>query len=148
MWEQVKRTDPRGLALYMRHYSYKGRHYLDRPKSLLPPARSFVLLTPDARAVWGATFPYPQYVKHAYPGLAVNNLFRNEGTCLSSSLVKEATALTLAYWPEALGVVSFINARKIRSANPGYCYLCAGYHRQKEKTKSGLIVVTFTASEA
>ena len=61
----------------------------------------------------------------------MNTTFRNEGAGLSSELIREAVAATRAIWgpPPALGFVSFVDARKVRSTNPGYCYQMAGWDR-------------------
>jgi hypothetical protein len=100
-----------------------------------------VLRTPDGRAVWVSTWPIAQYVKHAWAGAWVNSLFRNEGSFLSSALIRDAVIATRAVWePPALGIVSFVDARKVRpKRDPGYCYLKAGW-RHVGFTKSGLWV--------
>lgn len=76
-------------------------------------------------------------------------MFRNEGAGLSSDLIIEAVAATRWSWgaPPQHGFITFIHADKIRSTNPGYCYLMAGWTRLPERTKSGLIVYQLLPSD-
>lgn len=62
-------------------------------------------------------------------------LFRNEGAGLSSVLIIDATARTYEEWSHRYGVLpterlrTEIDVRRVKSANPGYCYLAAGWER-------------------
>jgi hypothetical protein len=119
------------------------RHY-NRQKvgaaGFTPPGRVIVLKTPCARAVWATSWPFAQYVKHAWAGAWVNSLFRNEGAGLSSALIEQAVIYTARQWdiPE-LGLITFVDASKVkRKRNPGYCYLRAGFEHVGE-TKGGLL---------
>lgn len=138
MWEVSHRFDKRALPLADRHYN---RRKIGSPQ-FVPPGRCFVLLTPAADALWVTSWPFPQYVRHAWPGAWVNSLFRNEGPHLSSELIREAVRLTCEHWeiPE-LGMVTFVDASKTRSKrDPGYCYLCAGF-KPVGHTKGGLVAL-------
>jgi hypothetical protein len=102
-----------------------------------------VLLTGNADALWVTSWPFAEYVKHAWAGAWVCSLFRNEGDVLSSELVREAVAATLAHYGEApaLGMVTFVDAGKVRrKRDPGRCYLRAGFARVGE-TKGGLVAL-------
>lgn len=70
------------------------------------------------------------------------SIFRNESEHLSSELICEAVAATRAVWtPPELGMVTFVNAAKVRrKRDPGRCYLKAGFQRVGE-TKGGLIAL-------
>ena len=75
--------------------------------------------------------------------------FRNEGAGLSSELIRAAVAHTRHRWPEvpALGMVTFINAEKVRhKRDPGRCYLKAGFKRCGF-TKGGLLALQLLPSE-
>jgi hypothetical protein len=125
-WRMSYRADPRALPLADRHYN---RQKVGSPQ-FVPPGRCLVLLTEAADAVWVTSWPFAQYVKHAWAGAMVNSLFRREGGPLASDLITAATAATRAHWPEipALGMVSFIDATKIRhKRDPGRCYRRAGW---------------------
>jgi hypothetical protein len=58
-----------------------------------------------------------------------NSYFHNEGAGLSSELIIEAMLLTIRLWgePPADGWVTWIDTRKVASANPGYCFKRAGW---------------------
>jgi hypothetical protein len=137
-WHLSHQADPRAILLADRHYSRKTTGS-DR---FMPPGRQFVLMTDDGRAVWGVVWNRPEYVFHAWKHAWLNTLFRNESAHLSSDLIVAAVAATRWYWPDvpALGIVTFVDPRKVRSANPGYCYRMAGWTRLRERTKGGLVV--------
>jgi hypothetical protein len=92
--------------------------------------------TPSARGTGGtrgrggASDPKPRYVWR-------NMLFRNLGAGLSSDLIRAATADTYAIWLARYGSLpaerlrTEVDTRKVRSANPGYCYLMAGWTKER-----------------
>lgn len=134
-WRESHRADPEACAIADRHYN---RQKPGTPQ-FVPPGRCFVLLSVDGTALWVTSWPFARYVKHRWGGAWVNSLFRNEGDELSSDLIREAVAATRWRYGEApeLGMVSFVDSRKVRSTNPGFCYLRAGFERDG-KTKGGL----------
>lgn len=135
-WRLSDRFDPRALPLADAHYN---RRKVGSPQ-FVPPGRCYVLLTRSANALWVTSWPYPQYVRHAWPGAWVNSLFRNDSCAyLSSELIAWAVATTRAKWePPPNGIVSFVDASKIRrKRDPGRCYRRAGW-RHVGFTKGGL----------
>jgi hypothetical protein len=86
-------------------------------------------------ALWVTSWPFAEYVRHAWPGAWINSLFRNESTERSSDLIRAAIAVTCAVWPvpPPNGMVSFVDPRHVpgvprRGARIyGYCYLRAGF---------------------
>jgi len=137
IWRLSNRADPKAVALADRHYN---RQKVGSPQ-FVPPGRCVVLLSECERAVWVTSWPFAQYVKHAWAGAWVNSIFRNEGAGLSSELIREAIAATLTQWPEPpeLGIISFVNADKVRhKRDPGRCYIKAGFSHVGE-TKGGLL---------
>jgi hypothetical protein len=76
-WERSHRFDARALPLADRHYN---RRKVGSPQ-FVPPGRCLVLLTPDATALWTTSWPFAEYVRHAWPGAWVNSLFRREPEC-------------------------------------------------------------------
>jgi hypothetical protein len=136
-WTRSHRFDRRALPLADRHYN---RRKVGSPQ-FVPPGRCLVLLTEDSNALWVTSYPFAEYVKHEWAGAWVNSLFRNESDHLASELIREAVAATRTVWePPPLGLITFVDASKIRSTNPGYCYLRAGFQRVGE-TKGGLIAL-------
>jgi hypothetical protein len=135
-WTLSHRFDREALPLADRHYN---RRKVGSPQ-FVPPGRCVVLKTPCLRALWTTSWPFAQYVRHAWPGAWVNSLFRNEGAGLSSELICEAIAATRAVWPDvpALGIVTFVDADKTRrKRDPGRCYRRAGFEHVGY-TKGGL----------
>lgn len=101
-----------------------------------------VLMAGD-NAVWVTSWPFAEYVKHAWPGAWVCSIFRNEGAGLSSDLIRDAVAATRAFYgePPALGMITFVNADKVRpKRDPGRCFVKAGF-RRVGFTKGGLVAL-------
>ncbi len=136
-WRLSNRADPRALPLADAHYN---RQKIGSPQ-FVPPGRCLVLLTPEAEALWVTSWPYAEYVLHAWGGAWVNSLFRREAGPLASELIVAAVAMTRALWdPPPLGVVSFIDATKTKhKRDPGRCYRKAGWSHVGF-TKAGLWV--------
>lgn len=137
-WRLSNRADPDALPLADRHYN---RQKPGTPQ-FVPTGACLVMLSGNpAKAVWVTSWPLAEYTKHAWAGAWVNTLFRNEGAGLSSELITEAVAATLAHWDAPpLGIVSFVNADKVRhKRDPGRCYRKAGW-RHVGFTQGGLHV--------
>ena len=66
-------------------------------------------------------------------------VFRNESKLLSSELILQAEELARMRWPTER-FYTYVNGAKIRSSNPGYCFIKAGW-RKCGLTKGGLIVL-------
>jgi len=144
-WIMSHRADAKALPLADRHYN---RQKIGSPQ-FVPPGRCIVLLTSCGRALWVTSWPYAEYVKHAWAGAWMNSLFRNEGAGLSSDLIVEAIAVTKALWgnPPELGIVTFVDTEKTRrKRDPGRCYRRAGFHHVGE-TVGGLIALQLLPSE-
>lgn len=124
-WCLSNRADPEARRIADRHYN---RQKIGSPQ-FVPPGRCLVLKAIDGRALWVTSWPFAEYVKHAWPGAWINSLFRNEGSGLSSDLIREAVAVTRSLWePPPLGLISFVDPRQIRrKRDPGRCYRRAGF---------------------
>lgn len=139
-WWRSHRADPRALPLADRHYNRQ------RPGSpqFVPPGRCLVLLTEHADALWVTSYPYAEYVRHAWAGALVCSLFRREPECpyLASDLIVSAVAATAAEWPlPPLGIVTFVDPTQTRrKRDPGRCYRRAGWTHVGE-TKGGLVAL-------
>ena len=145
MWSLSHRADPRAVKVADRHYN---RQKVGSPQ-FVPPGRCLVLLTEDADALWVTSWPFAEYVRHAWPGAWVCSCFRNESEHLSSDLVREAVAATRWQWPEVpkLGMVTFVDAAKTRrKRDPGRCYRRAGF-AAVGKTKGGLVALQLLPSD-
>jgi hypothetical protein len=139
-WYLSYRADPRAAAVADRHYNRQAIG----SAQFVPPGRCLVLTTREAGALWVTSWPIAEYVQHDWAGAWMNSCFRNErrDLYLSSDLIREAVAATLAVWPAppALGMVTFVDASKVRrKRDPGRCYRRAGFEHVGF-TKAGLWV--------
>lgn len=125
-WQLSHRFDKHALPIADSHYN---RQKPGSPQ-FVPPGRCIVLLTRNADALWVTSWPFAEYVRHAWAGAWVNSLFCNRSTTLSSTLILEAIAAsrTLFNVPP-LGMVTFVDKGEIRSTNPGCCYKFAGFRK-------------------
>lgn len=147
LWLWASCTDDRLRGFYRRHYSSakatrrRGRP-IDTPNQLrmVGPGEYIGMLTSDC----GAAFIW-RFSKHRKDGQrgVECTLFRNEGTSTvrySSCLILGAMAWAWRKWP-GQRLFTFVDPRKVRSSNPGYCFLVAGWRRLPGLTKRGLIVL-------
>ena len=144
-WIRSHRADPEVVPLADRHYN---RQKIGSPQ-FAPPGRCLVLKTPTLDAFWITSYPYAQYVRHAWAGAWVCSAFRNESPHLSSEMIREAVACSIAEWIEVpeLGMITFVDTRKTKpKRDPGYCYLKAGFKRVGE-TKGGLAALQMLPAE-
>jgi hypothetical protein len=143
-WQPSHRAEPRAVAIADRHYN---RQKIGTPQ-FVPPGRNIVFRHDDD-ALWVTSWPFAEYTRHAWAGAWVNTLFRNESDRLSSELIREAVAHTVAWWPTppTLGMVTFVDAGKVRrKRDPGRCYLRAGFHRAGH-TKGGLVALVLSPAD-
>lgn len=123
-WITVKDGDPTGHSLFRRHYSYKAYRDGRDPALFVGPGEKMVLLTPDARAL----FVWRKFISGDGQEGVNCSVFRNESAGLASDLIREADRLAWGRWPGERHF-TYVNPRKIRSANPGYCFLKAGWRK-------------------
>lgn len=142
MWAVSHRFDKAALPLADRHYN---RQKPGSPQ-YVPPGRCICLLDESRRALWVTSWPFAQYVKHAWPGAWVNSLFRSESGQLASAMIRSAVSATRMFWtPPENGIVSFVDPDEVpgvmvRSKRIyGFCYLKAGF-THVGFTKGGLWV--------
>jgi hypothetical protein len=91
-------------------------------------------MTADERALWITHWPDP---KLALDGLDSWRcvMFRNEGAGLSSSLIVAAMARTAELWdtaPPRDGWVTWVDRAEVRSTNPGFCFMRAGWWADRD----------------
>ena len=139
MWWRSHRADPAVVPLADRHYN---RQKIGSPQ-FAPPGRCLVLKTRPVDAFWITSWPFAEYVRHAWAGAWVCSAFRNEGPHLSSDLILDAVRATRAEYgePPALGMITFVDASQVRrKRDPGRCYRRAGFTPCGE-TKGGLVAL-------
>lgn len=126
IWMRSHRRDPRALELCDRHYSRQkpGSDQFVKAGS----CAVFFAETASGKALWATSVQ--KHVKHAWAGAWECALFRNEGAGLSSTLIRDAIAASLAHYgaPPAIGMITFVNPTKVRSKrDPGRCFIRAGF---------------------
>jgi hypothetical protein len=121
LWEITHKGDQECRKLADRHYSRQtiGAKLFTRP------GKNLVLRTKDADAVW-VTW---QGIRDDGINAWECTIFRNESRYLSSDLIREAVEITLREWgsPPKDGLITYVDQSKIRSVNPGFCFLKAGW---------------------
>lgn len=135
LWIPVRDGDDRLRGMMRRHYS--ARHYRDgrNPRKVVGPGQYMALMTPlsDAAFIWR------KFLSDAGQEGVNCSLFRNEGGALSSDLIRQACDLAWERWPGER-LYTYVNPRRIRSTNPGFCFLAAGWQRCG-KSKGGLVIL-------
>ena len=122
-WLTTKDGDPRAYALFKRHYS--AVPYTSRPRNMerrfCGPGEKMVLLSPNCDAL----FVWRKFIDQSGQTGLNCAVFRNEGPQLSSKLILAAERLAWQRWP-GIRFYTYVNPKKIRSSNPGYCFKKAG----------------------
>lgn len=142
-WVQSNRADPVARKIADRHYN---RQKIGSPQ-FVPPGRCCVLLEQTGKAFWVTSWPFAEYVKHAWAGAWVCSAFRSEDAGNSVDLVRQALAASRAAFgdPPELGLVTFLDAGKVAPVLTrgvptfGFVWVKAGFH-YVGKTKAGLLV--------
>ena len=138
MWQIIRDGDPRAYAMFQRHYS--ALPYRRRPRGngtrFVGPGQYIALLSLDERAllVW-------RKFRDKSGQTGVNcAIFRNENSAYrSSDLIRAAEQIAWQRWPNER-LYTYVNPRKIRSTNPGFCFLCAGWQKCGTTTKKLIIL--------
>jgi len=115
--------EPELYELYRRHYSsWKNPN----PKIALfvGPGEHIVLTLPNRLAL----FVWRKFIDDSGQTGINCAIFRNESKILSSDLIREADAIADFCWPGERHY-TYIWAEAIKSRNPGYCFIQAGWKR-------------------
>lgn len=112
------------LDLFTRHYSF-GKHRTDATQGLIVgPGQKEVLLSRCSRAL----FVWRKFIDDSGQEGVNCAVFRNEGAGRSSDLILEAEEIARQRWGEQR-FYTYVNPRAVRSTNPGFCFLAAGWRR-------------------
>jgi site-specific DNA-cytosine methylase len=133
-WRPAKDGDPLGYELYRRHYS-AAKNPKPKQRQFVGPGEKLVLLGSDGKALWA----WRKFIDDSGQTGVNCAVFRNESGHLSSWLVSEAVGWAWARWPGER-LYTYVDAKAIRSRNPGCCFKAAGW-RECGTTKKGLIVL-------
>ena len=137
LWWLTKDGDVDCLALYERHYSayrYKDGRVRDR---FTGPGERVVLRTEGGDAM----FVWRNFIDDSGQKGINCAVFRNESAHKSSELIRQADAIADAVWPGSRHY-TYVNAARVKSANPGFCFIAAGWRRLPQRTKRrGLMIL-------
>jgi hypothetical protein len=158
-WVVSSSSDPIALAVVdgTGRFDGFGPHYSRRTpgsKTFTGVGREIVLVTECGSACWACVYQKTPMARGTGNSrgrggrvddrsrfIWRNMLFRNLGAGLSSELIESALAMTYVAWIERYGRLpderlrTEIDVAKVRSTNPGYCYLKAGW--VKGETRRG-----------
>lgn len=104
------------------------RHYSRRTvgaRQFAYSGRKCVLRSSDGLVLFVWMFPDPAMRMDGQVGYN-NAIFRNESPRRSSEIILEAEGHAVAKWGPNRAY-TYIDATKVRSVNPGYCFKCAGW---------------------
>jgi len=137
LWVPTKDADEGARKIFDRHYS--RRDYKDgrMPSKFIGPGEYICLVLPD----YSALFVWKRFIEmnESKPKGINCSVFRNESEYLSSDLILEAEEYAMEKWDDER-FYTYVNVDKIKSANPGYCFLMAGWQKCGH-TKGGLQIL-------
>ena len=134
IWIPVRDGDPRAYGIFRRHYTFSARR---RSRSadtrFAGPGAKIVLMTADCRNL----FVWRRFIEQGQsePRGIYCSVFRREGgPWLASDMIVEAEGWAWRRWPNQR-LYTHVNPRRVRSANPGYCFKRAGWTVCRHTTK-------------
>ena len=135
LWYLTKDGDVSCMALFRRHYSH--RKYADGRdvKLFCGPGEKIVLRTKAADAL----FVWRRFIDDSGQEGINCAVFRNESPHRSSELIRQADAIADHIWPGCRHY-TYVDSGNVRSRNPGYCFIVAGWKRCGV-TKSGKLIL-------
>jgi hypothetical protein len=149
-WLPTRDGDPRAYDLMRRHYSFQAyrdgrRRNLSNPSRHLfvGPGEKMVLITLDCKAL----FVWRRFIDKSGQSGINCAVFHNESDRLSSDLIRAAEMLAWQRWPGER-LYTYVDARKVKSCNPGYCFKMAGWRTCGKSKDLGLIILEKEASHA
>ena len=134
-WYVTKDGDLSCLELYERHYSCYGYKDGRKRSQFVGPGEHIVLRTGDADAM----FVWRKFIDDSGQQGVNCAVFRNESNLRSSNLIRQADAVADFCWPGERHY-TYVNSQAVRSSNPGFCFMAAGW-RRCGMTKSGLLIL-------
>ncbi len=124
VWYEIKDGNDTARDLFNNHYSRKFYKDGRNPLLFVGPGQKMVLVTPAADAL----FVWRKFISGDTQEGVNCAVFRNEGSLLSSEFIRTASTMAWERWPGER-LYTYINPRKIRSTNPGYCFKQAGWRK-------------------
>lgn len=137
LWWLTKDSDLDCAELYERHYSryrYADGRARDNDQ-FVGPGKKLVLRTERGDAV----FAWREFIDDSGQDGFNCAVFRNESQHRSSDLIRQADTVADVGWGYRRHY-TYVDPKKVRSTNPGFCFIAAGW-RRCGFTKGGLIVL-------
>ena len=110
----TKDGDPECRAMADRHYSRKSKG----ASLFVGPGKKIVLRNPEG--TWLFVWRNSEKRLDGQSGWECT-IFRNESSLLSSEIIRGCEAYVSGR------KYTYVNPRKVRSSNPGFCFLCNGW---------------------
>lgn len=114
--------DPEMSMLADRHYSRRTVG----ARQFMYSGRKIVIRDHAGLVLFGWLYPDASMRMDSQTGYYCS-IFRNESTRRSSEIILECEAIAVAKWGPGR-MYTFIDSRKIRSSNPGFCFKKAGWN--------------------
>lgn len=141
-WLPVKDGEARAYAIMQRHYTFRayadGRRQGARNRNrhlFVGPGEKLVLLGADERAL----FVWRKFIDKSGQTGVNCAVFRNESDRRASDLIREAESIAWARWPGER-LYTYVDARKVHSGVPGYCFRRAGWKHCGESAARKLLI--------
>jgi hypothetical protein len=133
LWWLTRDGDLDCLALYERHYSSNRKD--GQLRQFVGPGEKVVLRTEDGDAM----FVWRKFIDDSGQDGVNCAVFRNESAHRSSDLIRQADSIADCLWPDSRHY-TFVRGEAVKSTNPGFCFLKAGWSRCG-MTKGGLLIL-------
>lgn len=137
-WIRIRDGNEHAFAIFSRHYTFRQwrrRNGLNG-KRMAGPGETIVLLSKDGKALF--IWKKQKYSQDGQTGINCA-IFRNEGQIKSSLLLQQAEDIAQRKWPGER-MFTYVNAQKVKSQNPGYCFKVNGW-RQCGITKAKKLII-------
>lgn len=135
LWWITKDGDLVLRKLFDRHYSRQRYKDGRRRKIFCGPGQKIVLRTWDGDAM----FVWKKFIDASGQQGINCSVFRNESKHKASLLIRQADAIANFCWPGERHY-TYVDARRVRSNNPGCCFKAAGW-KICGTTKGGLLIL-------
>ncbi len=136
LWVASSDGDRDAFALFKRHYTFRNYKKGRRNTQFVGPGYKIVLVTSTVDAL----FVWRKFIDRSGQTGVNCAVFRNESPHPSSLLILEAERIAWARWPGAR-LYTYVNAKKIKSPNPGFCFKKAGWTVCGTSKKRGLVIL-------
>ena len=136
LWWISRDGDKTCVQLYERHYSCYDYRDGRKRRLFVGPGEKLVLRT----ARGDALFVWRKFIDDSGETGVNCAVFRNESRAQSSGLIRQADSIADHCWPGERHY-TWVDPSRVRSGNPGFCFLMAGWRRCERRSKSGLILL-------